>query len=74
MSASTSIEHQKHAQQTFHGGISLAFMPDGRTPPDKEFPLGEMALVWQKTRGGLRLVDISRTPFGFFLEQVHPIS
>ena len=52
MSASTSIEHQKHAQQTFHGGIFFAFMPDGRTSPDKEFPLGDMGTcVAENPRG-----------------------
>ena len=37
-----------------------------RTPPDKEFPSGTWALVLQKSRGCLRLVDISRTPSGTF--------
>ena len=38
------------------------------TPPDKDFFLGDMGTcLTKKTRGGLRLVDISRTQSGLFV-------
>ena len=39
------------------------------------FPRGHPGhLLYKKKRGGLRLVDISRTPSGTFFLKVHPIS
>ena len=38
------------------------------TPPDKEFSLGDMGTCFAKNRGGLRLVDISRTPGSTFFK------
>ena len=46
----------------------------GSTPPVEVLISGPRALVWQKIRGRLRLVDLSRTPSGTFLRGVHPIS
>ena len=56
---------------------ALFGVPHGaRTPPDKEFSLGGIVTYCftKKNLGGLRLVDISRTPIGVFLINVHLIS
>ena len=36
------------------------------TPPDKEFSLGDMGTFVAKNRGGLCLVDLSRTKSGAY--------
>ena len=56
---------------------ALFGVPHGaRTPPDKEFSLGGIITYCftKKNLWGLRLVDISRTPIGVFLINVHLIS
>ena len=58
----------RQAKNIREGGLFGFAAPRINTPPDKEFSLGDMGTCVAKNRGGLRLVDISRTHFFFLVK------
>ena len=56
----------------FRHGFRVPWSLSLGTPPDKDFPLGDMGTCVTKKSRGLRLVDISRTPSGTFFKRCTP--